>query len=72
MKTFDVDAKHLIRNYIDSIEEFVRNNTRLHPNEIDSLLNEINDFVYLRSRELTVGDRVLYSDVLRAIEECGS
>ncbi len=72
MKTFDVDAKHLIRNYIDSIEEFVRNHTRLHPNEIDGLLNEINDFVYLRSRELTVGDRVLYSDVLRAIEECGS
>lgn len=72
MKSFDVDAKQLIRNYIDSIEEFVRNYTRLHPNEIDGLLNEINDFVYLRSRELTVGDRVLYSDVLRAIEECGS
>ncbi|MHA2303990.1 MAG: hypothetical protein ACXACU_01270 [Candidatus Hodarchaeales archaeon] len=72
MKTFDVDAKQLIRNYIDSIEEFVRNHTRLHPNEIDGLLNEINDFVYLRSRELTVGDRVRYSDVLRAIEECGS
>jgi hypothetical protein len=72
MKTFDVDAKQLIRNYIDSIEEYLRNHTRLHPNEIDGLLNEINDFVYLRSRELTVGDRVRYSDVLHAIEECGS
>ena len=72
MKTFDVDAKQLIRNYVESIEEYIRNHTRLHPNEIDGLLNEINDFVYIRSRELTTGDRVGYSNVLKAIEECGS
>lgn len=72
MKTFDVDAKHLIRTYIDSIEEYARQHTRMHPNEIDGLLNEINDFVYLRSGELTTGERVQYDDVLKAIEECGS
>ncbi|UCE14453.1 MAG: hypothetical protein JSV04_04565, partial [Candidatus Heimdallarchaeota archaeon] len=72
MKTFDVDAKHLIRTYIDSIEEYARQHTNLHPNEIDGLLNEINDFVYLRSGELTAGERVHYNDVLKAIEECGS
>ncbi|MFX0087247.1 MAG: hypothetical protein ACFFAU_16475 [Candidatus Hodarchaeota archaeon] len=72
MKSFDVDAKQFIRNYVDSIEDYLRNHTRLHPNEIDGLLNEINDFVYLRSRELAEGERVRYGDVLRAIEECGS
>ncbi|UCG03321.1 MAG: hypothetical protein JSW11_04880 [Candidatus Heimdallarchaeota archaeon] len=72
MKSFDVDARHLIRTYVDGIEEYLRQHTRLHPNEIDSLLNEINDFVYLRSGELAIGDRVQYSDVIKAIEECGS
>lgn len=72
MKSIDVDAKHLIRTYIDGIEEYLREHTRLHPNEIDGLLNEINDFVYLRSGELAVEDRVHYNDVLKAIEECGS
>jgi hypothetical protein len=73
MKSIDIDAKHMIRNYIDSIEEYLRKHTRFHPNEIDSLLNEINDFVYLRSEELaTDEERVSYSDVLKAIEECGS
>ncbi|MFX1248997.1 MAG: hypothetical protein ACFFBQ_16535 [Promethearchaeota archaeon] len=72
MKSIDIDAKHLIRTYIDGIEEYLRNRTRLHPNEIDSLLNEINDFVYLRSSELAAKDRVNYNDVLKAIEECGS
>ncbi|MFX0173286.1 MAG: hypothetical protein ACFE9L_15430 [Candidatus Hodarchaeota archaeon] len=73
MKSIDVDAKHMIRNYIDSIEEYLRKHTRLHPNEIDNLLNEINDFVYLRSEELAADEeRVSYSDVLKAIEECGS
>ncbi len=72
MISFDVDAKQFIRNYVDSIEDYLRNHTRLHPNEIDGLLNEINDFVYLRSRELAEGDRVRYGDVLRAVEECGS
>jgi hypothetical protein len=72
MKSFDVDAKHLIRTYIDGIEEYLRQHTRLHPNEIDALLNEINDFVYLRSGELAIRDRVHYNDVLKAIEECGS
>ncbi|MFX1285565.1 MAG: hypothetical protein ACFFB5_18140 [Promethearchaeota archaeon] len=72
MKSIDVDAKHLIRTYVDGIEEYLREHTRLHPNEIDSLLNEINDFVYLRSGELATDDRVHYNDVLKAIEECGS
>ncbi|MFX0209819.1 MAG: hypothetical protein ACFFDT_27805, partial [Candidatus Hodarchaeota archaeon] len=72
MKSIDVDAKHLIRTYIDGIEEYLREHTRLHPNEIDALLNEINDFIYLRSGELASEDRVHYNDVLRAIEECGS
>ncbi|MFX0123011.1 MAG: hypothetical protein ACFFAE_05180 [Candidatus Hodarchaeota archaeon] len=72
MKSFDVDARYLIRTYIDGIETYLRDHTRLHPNEIDSLLNEINDFVYLRSGELATGDRVHYNDVLKAIEECGS
>ncbi len=72
MKSIDVDAKHLIRTYIDGIEEYLREHTRLHPNEIDALLNEINDFIYLRSGELAVEDRVHYNDVLGAIEECGS
>ncbi len=72
MKPFDVDARHLIRTYIDGIEVYLRDHTRLHPNEIDSLLNEINDFVYLRSGELATGDRVHYNDVIKAIEECGS
>ncbi len=72
MKSIDVDAKHLIRTYIDGIEEYLREHTRLHPNEIDGLLNEINDFVYLRSGELASGERVHYNDVLKAIEECGS
>ncbi|MFX1505294.1 MAG: hypothetical protein ACFFDC_04175 [Promethearchaeota archaeon] len=72
MKSVDVDARHLIRTYIDGIEEYLRGHTRLHPNEIDSLLTEINDFVYLRSGELATGDRVHYNDVLKAIEECGS
>ena len=72
MKSLDVDAKHLIRNYVDSIEEYLRNKGNLHPNEIDSLLNEINDFIHLRSRELTQEERVHYDDVLKAIDECGS
>lgn len=73
MKSIDIDAKHMIRNYIDNIEEYLRKHTRFHPNEIDSLLNEINDFVYLRSEELAADEeRVSYSDVLKAIEECGS
>ena len=72
MKSIDVDARTLIRTYIDGIEEYLRGHTRLHPNEIDSLLNEINDFVYLRSGELATGGRVHYNDVLKAIEECGS
>ncbi|MHA1973603.1 MAG: hypothetical protein ACTSW1_11450 [Candidatus Hodarchaeales archaeon] len=72
MKTIDVDAKHLIRSYIDSIEEYFRSNSNLHPNEIDSLLNEINDFVNLRCRELAESDCVHYNDVLKAIDECGS
>ena len=72
MKSVDVDARHLIRTYIDGIEDYLRGHTRLHPNEIDSLLNEINDFVYLRSGELATGERVHYNDVLKAIEECGS
>ncbi len=72
MKSLDVDAKHLIRNYVDSIEEYLRNKGNLHPNEIDSLLNEINDFIHLRSRELSEEDRVHYDVVLKAIDECGS
>lgn len=72
MKSIDVDAKQLIRTYIDGIEEYIREHTRLHPNEIDGLLNEINDFVYLRSGELAFDERVHYNDVLKAIEECGS
>ncbi|MHA2245777.1 MAG: hypothetical protein ACXADY_12500 [Candidatus Hodarchaeales archaeon] len=72
MKSIDVDAKQLIRTYIDGIEEYLREHTRLHPNEIDGLLNEINDFVYLRSGELASDERVHYNDVLKAIEECGS
>ncbi|MFW9902985.1 MAG: hypothetical protein ACFFFH_01515, partial [Candidatus Thorarchaeota archaeon] len=69
MKSVEVDARHLIRTYIDGIEEYLREHTRLHPNEIDSLLNEINDFVYLRSGELATGERVHYNDVLKAIED---
>lgn len=72
VKSIDVDARHLIRTYVDGIEEYLREHTRLHPNEIDSLLNEINDFVYLRSGELAAEGRVHYNDVLKAIEECGS
>ncbi len=72
MKSIDVDAKQLIRTYVDGIEEYLRKHTRLHPNEVDGLLNEINDFVYLRSGELASGEKVQYNDVLKAIEECGS
>ncbi|NHJ01494.1 MAG: hypothetical protein EAX86_05095 [Candidatus Heimdallarchaeota archaeon] len=72
MKSFEIDAKNFIRSYIDSVEEYLRKHTQLHPNEIDGLLNEINDFIYLRSEELCRGKKVQYADVLKAIEECGS
>ncbi|MFW9778823.1 MAG: hypothetical protein ACFFE8_08215, partial [Candidatus Heimdallarchaeota archaeon] len=44
------------------------------PNEVDSLLSEINDFLYLRSSEIATDpdDRVFFTDAIKAIEECGS
>ncbi|MFW9855652.1 MAG: hypothetical protein ACFFFG_11355 [Candidatus Thorarchaeota archaeon] len=74
MKSFNRDAKQLIRSYIDSVEEYLTSKTRLHPNEVDSLLSEINDFLYLRSSEIATDpdDRVFFTDAIKAIEECGS
>ncbi len=74
MKNIDKDAQELIKKYIDNIEEHLQKNTKVHPNEIDGLLNEINDFLHLRSREISTNseNQVRYNDVLKAIEECGS
>ncbi|MHA2139837.1 MAG: hypothetical protein ACW98G_18285, partial [Candidatus Hodarchaeales archaeon] len=72
MKQMKDDAKVLIRSYIDSIEEYLKFTCKMHPNEIDTLLNEINDFMYIRSNELATGKTILHSDVLQAMEECGS
>jgi hypothetical protein len=71
MKPINKDAKLLIRSYIDNIEEYLKTKSKMHPNIIDGILNEINDFVYIRSTELAK-DKIVYSDVLKAIEECGS
>lgn len=68
----DPDANQLTRTYIDDVEQLLRSNSGLHVNEIDSLLSEINDFLHLRSRELSKRDRVNYREVLEAIDECGS
>ncbi len=72
MKKLDPDANQLARTYIDDVELLLRSNSDLHVNEIDSLLSEINDFLHLRSRELSKGDNVSYREVLEAIDECGS
>ncbi len=72
MKKMDNDANQLTRTHIDDVEQLLRTNSSLHANEVDSLLSEINDFLHLRSRELSEGDIVSYKDVQRAIDECGS
>ncbi len=72
MKKMDVDAKQMIRDYIDSIDEYMKEKTNLHPNEIDGLLNEINDFIYLRSKEISTNKKIHFKDILKAIDECGS
>ena len=72
MKPINNDAKSLIRSYIDDIEKYMKSTGEIHPNEIDALLNEINDFMFIRSNEIATGDSILYSDVLKAIDECGS
>lgn len=72
MKKIHNDAKVLIRSYIDNVEEYLKSTCKMHPNEIDSLLNEINDFMFIRSNELATGETVSHSDVLEAMEECGS
>lgn len=72
MKIMDPDANQLARTYIDNVEELLRSNSRFHVNEIDSLLSEINDFIHLRSRELSKEDSVHYREVLEAIDDCGS
>ena len=72
MKPINEDAKRLIRSYVDNVEAYLKENSKMHPNEIDGLLNEINDFLFIRSNELTKKETVLHSDVLRAIDECGS
>ncbi len=72
MKDLEPDARQLAKMYIDSIEELLRSNSRLHVNEIDSLLSEINDFIHLRCRELSSKENVQYREVLKAINECGS
>ena len=71
MKPINKDAKLLIRSYIDNIEEYLKTKSKMHPNIIDGILNEINDFIYIRSTELAK-DKIVYSNVLKAIEECGS
>ncbi|MHA1944600.1 MAG: hypothetical protein ACW97W_00760 [Candidatus Hodarchaeales archaeon] len=68
----DTDANQLARTHIDDVEQLLRTNSSLHANEVDSLLSEINDFLHLRSRELSKGKSVNYMDVLEAIDECGS
>ena len=68
----DSDANQLARTHIDEVERLLSSNSRLHVNEIDSLLSEINDFIHLRSRELSKGEKVNYREVLEAIDECGS
>ena len=72
MKPIKEDAKILIRSYVDNIEDYLKSNSKMHPNEIDALLNEINDFIFIRSNELSSKDMILHSDVLKAIDECGS
>jgi hypothetical protein len=72
MKKMDTDANQLARTHIDDVEQLLRTNSSLHANEVDSLLSEINDFLHLRSRELSKGRSVSYMDVLEAIDECGS
>ena len=72
MKKINNDAKVLIRSYIDNVEEYLKSTCKMHPNEIDSLLNEINDFMFIRSNELATGETISHSDVLEAMEECGS
>ncbi len=72
MKSMNQDAKVLIRSYVDSIEEYLKSTCKMHPNEIDTLLNEINDFMYIRSNELATGNTITHSNVLQAMEECGS
>jgi hypothetical protein len=72
MKKMDTDANQLARTHIDDVEQLLRTNSSLHANEVDSLLSEINDFLHLRSRELSKGKSVSYMDVLEAIDECGS
>ena len=71
MKPINKDAKLLIRSYIDNIEDYLKSKSKMHPNIIDGVLNEINDFVYLRSTELAE-DKIVFANVLRAIDECGS
>ncbi|PWI48875.1 hypothetical protein CEE45_04770 [Candidatus Heimdallarchaeota archaeon B3_Heim] len=72
MKKINNDAKVLIRSYIDNVEEYLKSTCKMHPNEIDSLLNEINDFMFIRSNELATGETISHSNVLEAMEECGS
>jgi hypothetical protein len=72
MKEMNKDAKVLIRSYIDSIEVYLKSTCKMHPNEIDTLLTEINDFMYIRSDEIASGNMISHSDVLKAMEECGS
>ena len=72
MKKMDPDANQLARTHVDEVEQLLRSNSHLHVNELDSMLSEINDFIHLRSRELSKGETVSYKDVYEAIDECGS
>ncbi|MFW9905818.1 MAG: hypothetical protein ACFFFH_15910 [Candidatus Thorarchaeota archaeon] len=72
MKELEPDARQLAKTYINNIEELLHSNSRLHVNEIDNLLSEINDFIHLRCRELSSREYVQYREVLEAINECGS
>ena len=72
MKKMDPDANQLARKHVDEVEQLLRSNSHLHVNELDSILSEINDFLHLRSRELSKGNTVSYKNVFEAINECGS
>ncbi len=72
LKEMNTDARELIRSYIDNIEEYMKSTCKMHPNEIDTLLTEINDFMYIRSNELATEVTITHSNVLQAMEECGS
>ena len=67
MKKMDTDANQLARTHIDDVEQLLQTNSSLHANEVDSLLSEINDFLHLRSRELSKGKSVNYMDVVEAL-----